>query len=822
MQDKAPVSLCIIVKNDPLLEDCVNSLKKYVKEIVIVDTGSTTEFQLKARSLANIFEIYTECNDPQTGLIEDFSQARQRSFDLATQPWIMWMDSDDIVEGGENLNKIITNYEQNPLPLDGIGFVFPYEYAYDGEGRCTLKHYRERLFKNKNCFRWVNPVHEVMIETPGSKVSFITEDAVLYKHRRQYSNKQMESGRNLRILKKYVAGAGANDARQLYYLGLEYCANGFINEAIEVLIKYVNMSGWDDEKVMACLKLFDIYQALQKFQESLKWAFKAVEINEHWSEGYFALGKAFYAIAMQGGPQTFRNWQRCAHFIKYGLSLSPTRTVLFINPLERSVDIHKYLNLALNNIGDVKGALESANIALQNCKDPGLLQNKKLYEEFLFRQEIMNNANGLKNIGTIDQLSLDNISAIINNQPIKNNTILTTTPIVPAQNISPKHIDKKIITSTSTPLDIVFAIGDGVELWTPETVKNNGIGGSETMAIELSHQLAKLGHKVRVYNSCGDKAGMYDGVEYIPTVLYRNINCDVLIVSRNAQLLDDAYNISAKLKLLWVHDVWALQATNALLLKADRILALSEWHKQNLVNVHNIHPNHIIVTRNGIDLSRFDKKLPRNKFRAVNSSSPDRSWPVLLECWSEIRKRIPKAELHLYYGFKNWEYSAQFIPGHPELIQLLKSKIENMKSEGVVYHDRVSQETLAEEFLRSGCWIYPTWFSETSCISAMEAQAAGLRMITSSIAALNETVSDRGVLIDGNWDTPEYKNKFINSVVEAMQRNDGSDRVVLQKYAQEHFGFDTLAQEWDHMFQSLMDKLKNEPIIPYMPTVNYR
>jgi len=38
---KAPISLCLIVKNEPLLENSIKSIKDYVSEIIIVDTGST-------------------------------------------------------------------------------------------------------------------------------------------------------------------------------------------------------------------------------------------------------------------------------------------------------------------------------------------------------------------------------------------------------------------------------------------------------------------------------------------------------------------------------------------------------------------------------------------------------------------------------------------------------------------------------------------------------------------------------------------------------------------------------------------------------------
>ena len=86
------ISACIIVRDEPLLSQAVESIRPYVDEIVIVDTGS--EDTSVARSLADVFEVYTECNGSD-GLIEDFSKARQRSFDLATNDAVVWIDADE-------------------------------------------------------------------------------------------------------------------------------------------------------------------------------------------------------------------------------------------------------------------------------------------------------------------------------------------------------------------------------------------------------------------------------------------------------------------------------------------------------------------------------------------------------------------------------------------------------------------------------------------------------------------------------------------------------------------------------------------------------
>lgn len=823
MTQKAKISACLIVKNDPIgLEECLKSFKDYVDEIVVVDTGSTDgKTQEIAKKYANRFEIFTDCNDPITGVIENFSMARKRSFDLAKNDAVLWIDSDDILAGAENLSKILQE-AKNIEPAGGsICFLFPYEYSYDDKGNCTCLHYRERLVTNKNHLEWLNPVHEVLCPKDNSKVLLINREDLTFKHRRQYFNKPIDPNRNLRILKKFVENNGENDFRQLYYLGLEYCNVGQFNESIHYLTKYIDGSGWPDEAAMACLKLVDIHQALNNFKEGLKWAFKTIEIKHNWGEGYFAAARMFYFLAL-ANPNTGHveqsYWERCAYFAKTGLSFPPTKTLLFINPLDRESEIHKYLNMALNKLGDVKGALDSINTGiLKSPTDPHFVNNKRVYEEHIARQNIIIDTNKLKELGTINQSVVEMITKLIHNTPFNFNIpVDNVKEIIPNQEV--KIVSSQDITDK---LSIIFCIGDGVEIWTPDTVKNSGIGGSETMAMEMAKNLAALGHNVSVYNSCGTES-IYDNVKYYPTHMYQNLECDVLIVSRNAQMLDDKFNVQAKLKLLWVHDVCILNATNTLLLKADRILALSNWHKQNLVNTHNLHPDHIIVTRNGIKLDRFNKKIDRNKYRAINSSSPDRSWPILLDCWKRIKEKVPKAELHLFYGFKNWEAIAQYYPGQPELIARIKQHIKELEPYGVVFHDRVSQNQLAEEFLRSGVWAYPTWFTETSCITAMEAQAAGLRIVSSNIAALNETVADRGVLIDGDWTTLEYQNKFISYVVEAMNKNDGSDRIKLQNYAKENFELNKLAEDWQTMFYSLIEELKINPIVPYQPTVRYR
>ena len=845
---KAPISLCMIVKNEEVqLEKCLQSIKPFVEEICIVDTGSTDRTPEIARSLADRFEVYTGCNNSE-GNIESFSDARQRSFAMATQPWTMWIDGDDEVRDGDKLLSLIASHDpQNPISI-----MLPYEYAHDAQGNVTTRHYRERIVAPRFAFRWVNPVHEVLIPV-GNSPQIQSDDVTIVHHRGPKVGNEKDSQRNLRILKAWYEKYGEVDARQLYYLGLEYGNVGDKENAVKILSRYIELSGWDDEKCMACLKIIEHHLNTGKFDEAIQWAIRAISIQESWAECYFALARAYYFRANKGGMNEVRDWQRCIHFFKHGLTLPPTQTLLFINPMER-IEIYEYLNFAQNKTGDIVGALESCKAGLKSRPNDGMALNAKLYATHLSKVHIVDELNNLIELKVINNTVRDRISQVLNQPEQLDLLSLDKNPVVRDQSpnveqLLDKLLEADLITKTArnialdklfprvkipefsrvsaasrvqiveNPLDIVLFIGKSMESWCPDTLVKGGIGGSETAAIEMTRRFAAAGHKVRVFGDCQNLEGIYDGVKYLHYEKFPNTECDVFITSRQPHVVDDNFGLKAKAKFCWVHDIHCGNAlTHSRALRIDKFLCLSQWHRDFFLSTYRfVHPSQVIQTRNGIDLSRFDQSVKRNPHRAVYSSSPDRGLEVLLRCWPRIRGHVPDAELNVFYGFNNWETSAKMSgdAGQLALIDSIKKRLQDNEKNGVKFHGRINQQRLAEEFLSSGVWAYSTWFGETSCVTAMEAQAAGLRTVTSPIAALNETVGDRGVMIDGDWLSEGYQSKFVDSVVRAMTDPENGDRQKFQQYAKENFSWDSLAVDWIKMFSDVIQEVQTNVIPPY-------
>jgi glycosyltransferase involved in cell wall biosynthesis len=87
--DKASrISLCMIVKNEEhCLRRCLDSVRDYVDEMIIVDTGSTDHTVEIAKSYhAQIYHHPWE---------NDFSKHRNQSLSYATGDWILQLDADE-------------------------------------------------------------------------------------------------------------------------------------------------------------------------------------------------------------------------------------------------------------------------------------------------------------------------------------------------------------------------------------------------------------------------------------------------------------------------------------------------------------------------------------------------------------------------------------------------------------------------------------------------------------------------------------------------------------------------------------------------------
>ena len=366
---------------------------------------------------------------------------------------------------------------------------------------------------------------------------------------------------------------------------------------------------------------------------------------------------------------------------------------------------------------------------------------------------------------------------------------------------------------------VVVWTGAAWETWGPGSLQT-GIGGSEAAAVYLSRELARLGHEVEVAGQvtpCEDQGVRYvDYIEYLrgdsPVTPARKLECDVFVSSRDLRAVD-VLRPDARLRVLWLHDVHCGPDPHAVMSRYDVVLCLSDWALQLARRFYpHVDPEKFARTRNGIDTSLYRREPRREGFQVVYSSSPDRGLDKLLDYWPAVRAARPDAELHVYYGFDTWEKmiaTTRDVVGDAQ-VQIFKTRLANMSGQGVVSHGRVGQAELARAWLRASAWLYPTNFCETSCMTAMEAQAAGVPCVCTRLAALPETARF-AYLVDPPNTRAGYREEFLGHAerVARLTTSCGFSSDLLadrkaagREWALAELGWEGVAFQWDDLFRA--------------------
>lgn len=188
----------------------------------------------------------------------------------------------------------------------------------------------------------------------------------------------------------------------------------------------------------------------------------------------------------------------------------------------------------------------------------------------------------------------------------------------------------------------------------------------------------------------------------------------------------------------------------------------------------------------------------RNLKRIIYTSSYDRGLQHLLEMWVDVKKAVPDAELHVFYG---WQLFDQFYSSNPASMKW-KEKMELLLSQdGVTDHGRVAQPELKKEMEQSGIWAYPTHFGEINCISAIKAQAYGCEPVVVAYAALQETVKF-GRKVNGDIYDKETKEEFKKQLIEALNNPMSEDKRIEMQKAMEAYKWENVAKQWAEVLKN--------------------
>lgn len=775
------LALALIVKpTDEEAESLKKALKytaPYVDGIFITITG-------KNKKCEEVAKLYN-ANVSYFKWIDDFASARNYNFSQVPKEYdyILWMDSDDAFRGIENLRDII---EKNK---DTDGFAMNYLYWFDKDGNPEVVHLKTQVIRNDGCVKWVGWLHEDFSQNRLLKIKFVKNVERI--HLSDEDRSKIASKRNLDICRKWVK-KDSNDPRTYWNLGNAAKGYGRLDESMRAFNKFLKMSRSDDEKYIVYLRMAEIYFQKENYIKALEVIRQAIGTKPDYPDAYYLQGRIYFKL---------KDFYKAKDSYILGLKQKPPiYNIIVYNPRE-----YDYIPLkALANIYFELNMPQLAKVLLESCLkiNPHDKSVKKLIS--IMKKES-------KRVNTVLK-SLEKLNKITNKIKLKKeleklpNDIKSHPAICRLRN-------QNFLKTKSTGKDLIFYCGYTAEEWTPESVKKTGIGGSEEAIINLSKGLKEKGWNVTVYNNCGYKEQVFDGVTYKPFWIWNPEDKeDVVIIWRHPRPVD--YNINANKIYIDLHDTISEgEFTKDRLDKISGIFLKSNAHRKLYPNIPD---DKIVIIPNGVDLSLFDIKVERDPYYLVNFSSPDRSLSASLDIIEELVDKLPKdiaskVKFGWFYGWGVFNSSRNSKEEQTWKSNLIK-RFETLKKKGLVIGgDRISHKQVAFENLKAGVLLYPSEFYEIDWIGGSKAQIAGCLPITTDFAAIGDKVQhgikihtnignkwDKDVLCDFSVKSEKIKKEFVKELLDYFKDVDKISRSEMSKWARKEFDINRVINMWNN------------------------
>jgi len=238
----------------------------------------------------------------------------------------------------------------------------------------------------------------------------------------------------------------------------------------------------------------------------------------------------------------------------------------------------------------------------------------------------------------------------------------------------------------------------------------------------------------------------------------------------------------------------------------DCFVFVSHWQKQRYLDTFELPPQRCVVMRHALDISpktRCWEAAPI--LRCAYTSTPFRGLAVLLDAWERINPA--NAELHIWSSMKL--YLEDDRP-----YEHLYARASSLR--GVIYHGLSPNPELRVALRSMHFLTYPCTFAETACLAAIEAMAAGCRLIVPFLGALPETTAGFARVYPSNPNEEDHVAAFCeNLAAELAIPWAGNPNLSLsqQAYCATAYDWPTRLLEWRQLIRRLCDQTGAAPAL---------
>lgn len=351
------VCVYAICKNEEQFVDRWYESIKDADGIYVLDTGSNDNTVKKLKK--NGIKVKKEKINPWR-----FDVARNKSLEMVPDDMdiCICLDLDEVMVGDWKKSLLEAWNEDT----DRLRYI--YNWYIDDEGNPKVTYYADKIHKRKG-FKWVNPVHEVL-EFEGIEKQTFTDNLVV----NHYPDRTKSRGSYLPLLELSVKENPLND-RNVHYLGREYMYYERWNEAIDMLIKHLNLetATWKDERCASMRFIARCYKNLKRYDEAKMWLEKAMDEAPYLRDPFVEMALLCYEV------------EDYPNVIKYGelaLTISENGKSYINEIFSYDETVNDLLSIAYFKTNDLDNAIKNAKRAFQiNPNNDRIKKNLEIMEE---------------------------------------------------------------------------------------------------------------------------------------------------------------------------------------------------------------------------------------------------------------------------------------------------------------------------------------------------------------------------------------------------------------------------------------------------------
>ena len=238
--------------------------------------------------------------------------------------------------------------------------------------------------------------------------------------------------------------------------------------------------------------------------------------------------------------------------------------------------------------------------------------------------------------------------------------------------------------------------------------------------------------------------------------------------------------------------------------KYDWYVFNSHWNYEKFRMMFDVPTERCLVIKNGIDNIKVrDIKKKKDKIKLIFHPTPWRGLNVILAAMQYIKN--PNVTLDVYSSTE--VYGEDFKKANDDQYKELYEQAKELPN--VNYIGYKPNEYIKEHLHEYDIFAYPSIWEETSCISAIEAMAAGLYLITTDYGALYETCAEFSSYVPYQEDYKALAQNFafaIETIADNLTAPGVIDHLEMQiKYTNHYYAWAKQGDTWTQFLKGALN-----------------